>query len=175
MGAHVTPGYGFGERSRFGKHTPGGVRKGVRRSNQAAGHIMYNGHRHTPDRTARLVLDFMARLGRPTTSIEVAAALNYTPKHAARVMYDMLRDGAPLVRSQKRAERRGYFIWSLADLPDTEPDTRRKVCSKCREDLPWDAFGADRKQPSGIRPDCKRCRSRRPELYRPYPSRQEVS
>lgn len=151
--------------ARYDKHYPGGRKLGVRRGTLPGGSLDYNGHVHIREATRMLVLGFVGRLGRATTAREVASELPYSFGYVQALLRALTADGD---LTATEPGRRGYpILYTLPAVPAVVDDSRRKVCSKCKQNLPWEAYGADRAQPCGIRPDCKRCRSLRPEIYRP--------
>jgi hypothetical protein len=157
-----------GARAKYGNHMPHGMRKGVQRGTFPNGAMAYNGHRHIPEHTRKVIVDFMAALARPTTIREVACEIGWSKNHVGQVL-DRMHTDRLVVRT---GHPRIGWLYALPESATADPvDMDRKVCSKCRRTLPRSAFGRDRSQASGIRPDCKRCRSLRPDSYRPYPDR----
>lgn len=160
--------WAFGERSRYGKHTPPGVSRGVRRGVEGNGALSYNGHRHVPQHLRKLILDFVGSLTRPTTAHEITVVLGgYSNKHIARVLSWMHADG-DLARSGQWAS----YLWTLPSYIPAEEPSRR--CSKCREVKPADHFGRDRTQAAGRASQCRQCRSPKADKdqVRTYPDRQ---
>jgi DNA-directed RNA polymerase subunit RPC12/RpoP len=148
--------------AKFGKYTPPGRRKGVRRGNSPSGALTYNGHRHVSETTKAAVLKFMTGLGRPTTPPEVAAALGYSNGYL-RNLLAALRDDGVVVRLGKQCKGSpAIYQMPFAGAYGGEDWTGEKqACTRCGDVLPLDAFQRDRSQRSGRHSRCRNCRSRR--------------
>jgi hypothetical protein len=141
-----------GSRSKFGKHSPDGIQAGVRRGAGSGGMLStYNGHRHIPEPIRAAILDFMARLGRPTTVAEVAGEVGYGFDHTCNVMTWMARDG-DLQRLTV-----GRPTWGKCVLYGLPP--QGKTCTKCEQVRPLEHFQRDRSTRDGLCSRCRFCRS----------------
>lgn len=132
-----------------------GQRNGVIRGQGSNGAIMRNGHPPYSERAKRLVLAAMD-VGRPVGPREISAVIGYSHEFTKNIMRYMTADGVIV----QEVKGKGRYDQSLYTLPGTPGIGPRKVCTRCRQELPVESFHRDAGQADGLACRCRTCRSK---------------
>lgn len=132
-----------------------------------------DGRRPLPPALSEKIVGLLKRTGRPMTTYEIAAELNYSRDH---IKYHTVTMAAKCLLT----EWKEWHLPNVYGLPSwigvslaVDPIEPSKQCPKCERVLPLSDFGADRNQPSGRTSRCRWCRSPRTDKTRVsrYPAR----
>lgn len=140
-------------------HRPPGVKRGVRRG-VGKGYLLYNGHPHVSEDTAQAVLDYLKRMDRPVTSMEVADSLKYSRVTMRAAMRYMDCDGL-IVRLAGSKGSVNVYDLPRPPTPGDEVEAGKKECARCHRVFSLDSFHRDSRQASGRHSRCRWCRSPR--------------
>lgn len=117
-----------------------------------------NGHQPIKPELRKAILEYVQRVRRPVTTVEVAAVLHYSHGHMLHVMRGMALDGQLAYDGPRYRNQANLFVPAIPVSAEDEP---KRDCTVCRQTKPLSAFHIGRA-------DCKPCRSRKAGILPPY-------